>query len=55
MPFPIDQQILGLQISIDDTFAMHMAERKQNLADVEHGHIVAESPIFPQPIEQLPS
>lgn len=55
MSFPIDQQILRLEIPIDDILLMHIADGQQNLADVEHGDIVAKPSILAESVEQLPS
>lgn len=34
---------------------MHVAKRKQDLANVEHGDIITKSTIFPQSVKKLPS
>ncbi len=55
MSFSIDEQILGFQVSIDDVLLVHVADCQQNLADIEHGYIVAKPPILPEPIKELSS
>lgn len=53
MSFPVDQQVLGLQVAIDDVLFVHVADGQQDLADIEHGHVIAKSTVLPQTIEQL--
>lgn len=55
MSFLIDEQVFGFEVSIDDILAVHVAEGEQYLADVEHGDIIAESTIFSEAVEELPS
>jgi hypothetical protein len=51
----VDQQVLWLQVAIHDVLLMHVADGQQDLADIEHGHVIAKPPVLPQPVEELPS
>ena len=53
MSFPIDQQILRLEIAIDNILLVHIADGQQNFADVEHGDIVAKASVLAESVEQL--
>lgn len=49
----VDQQVLGLQVAVDDILLVHVADGQQDLADVEHGHVVAKTAVLAQPVEEL--
>lgn len=53
MALAIYEQVLGLEVPVYDAFAVHVAEGEQDLADVEHGDVVAEPAVLAQPVEQL--
>jgi len=54
MPTPINKQVLGLKIPINDTPLMHVANGHQYLDNVEHGNVVTEPAVLSETVEELP-